>query len=70
MNNTIITIIILTIFWGLIFSVEEVIKRRGGKLSKLAENKPIYNKIAWGIYMILGILAIWFLVLIFSRIGF
>jgi len=42
----------IIILWTIVGTVVSYLKKRG---SKLAEDKPIYNKIRWGIYITLAI---------------
>lgn len=55
-----IKILIVIVFWGLVSALANYFKKRG---SKLGEEKPIYKKVLYGIYIILGIGALALIIL-------
>jgi len=52
----------MIILWTTVGMIVDYLKKRG---SKLAEDKPIYNKIRWGIYIVLAIGGIVLILLMF-----
>ena len=52
--------LVILAFWGLVIGISNYLKKRG---SKLGQEKPIYNYIGYGIYIVLGIGAVILIIL-------